>query len=292
MTIAEAGATRSEAILGQLARARRESRWAFAVHRPAAAARLAAAKWLGRTHEVVCRLFFGVPMRVVLPEVVSIELFRHGMFEPDLTAMVARLLRPGDVFFDVGTHLGYYSILAAEIVGAGGAVVALEPTPRTRALLERNLAGYAHTTVLPYAAWHEAAQLSFNDYGWRMSAYNSFSDGRLNGGSEVITVTARPLDAIIAETGRVPNMIKIDAEAAELFVLQGLEQTMRKASPYITVECGDFTDGAPKTREVIDFAMSLGYLPYDFIDGQFIAHALRDDYGYANIMLAKSMPVG
>ncbi len=278
-------------LLAQLGAARRLSRYAFAAQRPVGALKLAISKWSGRTREVNAELFFGVPMTVVLPEVVSTELFRHGMFEPALTAMVVHLLRPGDVFYDVGTHLGYYSILAAEIVGGGGQVVALEPTPRTRAVLTRNLARYPQAQVLPDAAWFEPAELSFNDYGWRMSAYNSFSAGRLDDRAETIKVRARTLDAIISETGRTPDLLKIDAEAAELYVLQGLEKTMRDASPYITVETGDFTAGAPKTREVIDFAMALGYQPYDFIGGSFHPHQPQSSYGYSNILLSKRSPL-
>ena len=280
----------SRSLRAQLAAAPRTSRWQFAGRRPLAAARLAMAKWFGQTHEVDCQLFFGEHMSVVLPEVVSTELYRHGFFEPDLTELIIRLLGKDGVFYDVGTHLGYYSILAAKLVGPGGYVVALEPTPRTRALLERNVTPFPNVRIMPYAAWCEATDLTFNDYGWRMSAYNSFSPGRLKAQPSKITVPARPLDAVVAETRLVPTMVKIDAEAAELYVLQGMRETMAAASPLITVETGDFTDGAPKSRDVIEFAMAQGYQPFEYRGGAFVAHVLRHDYGYANILLSKTPP--
>lgn len=282
----------SDPVIARLRAARRSTRWQFAASRPLDAARLASCKWLGRTEEVVAPLFFGPEMTVVLPEIVSIELYRHGMFEPALTEMVARLLRPGDLFYDVGAHLGYYSILASEIVGPAGAVVSFEPTPRTRALLTRNLAGYAQAQVRPEAAWFEPAELAFNDYGWRMSAYNSFSNGRLAETAQPLKVRARPLDAVIADAGRAPDLIKIDAEAAELYVLQGLAETMREAAPYITVETGDFTAGAPTTREVIEYAAELGYRPYELCSAGFVPHVPQAHYGYSNLLLAKRPPTG
>lgn len=283
-----AASSLGDTLRARLAAAPRTTRWQFAAHHPLAAVQLAVAKWSGQPREVICPLFFGEEMTVVLPEIVSTELYRHGFFEPDLTETICRLLRPGDVFYDVGTHLGYYSLLASRLVGPTGRVVALEPTSRTRALLERNVAPFTNVEVLPYAAWRETTELQFNDYGWMMSAYNSFSAARLADTPDRITVPARPLDAIVAETGRIPTMLKIDAEAAELYVLQGLRETMATASPLITLETGDFTEGAPKSQEVIAFAMAHGYRPYDLVDGRFVPHQLKRDYGYANILMSKT----
>lgn len=284
----DAASPLGDTLRARLADAPRTTRWQFAVRHPLAAAQLAAAKWFGRTRQVVCPLFFGETMTVVLPEIVSTELYRHGFFEPDLTEIICRLLRPGDVFYDVGTHLGYYSLLAARLVGPTGHVVALEPTLRTRALLERNVAPFSNVEVLQYAAWYETTELEFNDYGWTMSAYNSFSAKRLADTPNRIIVPARPLDAIVAETGRVPTMLKIDAEAAELYVLQGLRETMATVSPLITLETGDFTEGAPKSHEVIAFAIAHGYQPYDLVNGHFVSHQLKREYGYANILMSKT----
>ncbi len=52
-------------------------------------------------------------------------------------------LRPGDVVVDVGAHVGTFAVQAAEAVGSGGKVIALEPTPQTFACLSANAAGHA-----------------------------------------------------------------------------------------------------------------------------------------------------
>ena len=48
-------------------------------------------------------------------------------------------LKPDDVFWDVGASFGLYAVLAARKMSPAGSVVAFEPEPRMRALLEKNL---------------------------------------------------------------------------------------------------------------------------------------------------------
>ena len=62
----------------------------------------------------------------------------EGIWEPYETSLVLSLLRPGHVCVDVGANIGYFSILAAAVVGETGAVFAFEPDPGNFALLQAN----------------------------------------------------------------------------------------------------------------------------------------------------------
>ncbi|MEO6238809.1 MAG: hypothetical protein ABIQ52_17575, partial [Vicinamibacterales bacterium] len=55
--------------------------------------------------------------------------FYDEPYEPELAAAVRDALRPGDVFLDIGANVGFFSILAARLVGDSGRVVAFEPHP-------------------------------------------------------------------------------------------------------------------------------------------------------------------
>ena len=57
-------------------------------------------------------------------------------YEENVTEAIVTALRPGDVFLDVGANIGYFTVLAARVVGAGGRVVAFEPHDGARAILE------------------------------------------------------------------------------------------------------------------------------------------------------------
>src|SRR6266508_5855760 len=85
------------------------------------------------------RTFWGARMRVRIPETVSNELFRYGLFEPGLTAYMLGILKSGDPVLDVGDHNGYFTLLASDLVGVSGEVHAFEPTPSTFAMLAGNV---------------------------------------------------------------------------------------------------------------------------------------------------------
>ena len=73
-------------------------------------------------------------------EMLSRTLFLYGTFEISETRLVQAFLRPGMTFLDVGAHIGYYTLIAARLVGDGGRVVSFEPGAATRAQLEANVA--------------------------------------------------------------------------------------------------------------------------------------------------------
>ena len=71
---------------------------------------------------------------------VSRRLREEGIWEPYETALLMSLLRPGQVFVDVGANIGYFSLIAARLVGDGGAVYAFEPDPLNFRLLQASVA--------------------------------------------------------------------------------------------------------------------------------------------------------
>ena len=51
----------------------------------------------------------------------------------------ALILNKGDVFIDVGAHIGYYTLYAFRKVGKEGAIIAIEPDERNLAILYQNI---------------------------------------------------------------------------------------------------------------------------------------------------------
>src|SRR5262249_32925723 len=62
-----------------------------------------------------------------------------GYSEPETARFITTFLRPGMTFWDVGAHIGEYSLLGGRCVGASGTVEAVEPNPRTFPFLMRNV---------------------------------------------------------------------------------------------------------------------------------------------------------
>lgn len=248
--------------------------------------------WSGRSIRIRTRTFWGAGMSVVIPERVSMRLHRYGYLEEGLTRVVAETLRPGMTFFDVGAHFGYFSLLASTLVGESGSVHAFEPTPSTYGMLTANVGALSNVRTVNCAVMATSGSIALNDYGVNYSAFNSVHQARLP--KHVVdrfTPTrfeARgiSIDAYVAETGAVPNFVKVDAESAEVDVIRGMEATIRRHRPVISIEVGDIgVEGVPTSRQLIEMLAQLGYQPMEFANGTFSPHVPRDGrYEYDNIL--------
>ena len=140
---------------------------------------------------------------------------------PDWAEMQAwrRLLRPGDVFIDVGSNAGLYSVWAAD---CGATPIAVEPDPvnaeRTRANLRLNeIDGVVHE----FALGAEPGQMS--------STTDADAENHLVTGSPVHPSEpwgSRTLDEVLA--GRHARGVKVDVEGAERLVLAGAQAGLRE----------------------------------------------------------------
>src|SRR5690348_10903654 len=78
---------------------------------------------LARTRWPVPKMLLGRPVWA------HSQLLNQKPTEPHVLRWIANTLRPGDVFFDIGAHQGWMSMVAARRVGLKGRVVAFEPSP-------------------------------------------------------------------------------------------------------------------------------------------------------------------
>lgn len=159
--------------------------------------------------------------------VITPMLVEKGIWEPAETRYLEEILRPGQTFVDVGAHVGYFSVLAAERVGPEGSVIAVEPEARNLDLLHRNLArnGVDRARVIPFAAgartgWSRLAVDDRNRGGHRLVAGDD-----PDGGSWVRCVR---LDDVLP--ARV-DVIKIDAQGYDHEIVDGLTRTL-EANPW------------------------------------------------------------
>ena len=263
-----------------------------------------AAQWLlrrtGRTVTVTARLFDGQQLRVVLPEIVAAELHRQGWIEPDVTSMLQRHLRPGMVFVDVGAQYGYFALLAQRLVHPGGTVVAFEPGRHTLPLLRTNVAGADGVIVEARAVHERTGALELTDFGRRHSALNTvLGDARVPSADRerlqpsTYTVPTVSLDEYLGERGLVPDVVKLDAEGAELAIIRGMHETLRSARPIVVMETGDY-DGmvSPSTAACIDVLEAAGYGCFDYRDDRFVAHERQARYGYGNLFFVPAGRAG
>lgn len=184
----------------------------------------------------------------VLPEAVTSVIWRFGYFETNVSTTLLRVLQPGSGFIDVGSHFGYFTLFASKLVGANGQVLAVEAMPSTFEQLEKNVrrnAPYPNIRMHPGAAFNKETSLEFSDFGLIASSLNSAFGSRdtqslTRSDSNKVLVQAKPLDAILADKPmKRVDLVKIDAESSEKFVLLGMQETIKIHRPVIAMEVGD-----------------------------------------------------
>ena len=208
----------------------------------------------------------------VLPEAVSSTIWRFGFFDVGVSLTLLKSLGPGSGFVDVGAHFGYFSLFASSIVGKEGLVLAVEAMPSTHKQLAENVrinASYPNIKTHQGAAFDKETELEFNDFGLVASSLNSAfgsrgNDPTLSNQSKKVFVKAKPLDTIVSanQMERI-DLVKIDAESSEKFVIMGMDKIIRSHRPVITTEVGD-VDGAGdiSSSEIISMLEDKEYTAY------------------------------
>lgn len=166
-----------------------------------------------------------------LRDSVSREACFTGQYEPQETALLRTLLKPGMTVVDVGANWGYHTLLAAHLVGPGGRVISVEPDPRLFATLSRNVERNAldQVRVLQVAAADGPGTLRLLGFDPRAGNYGisrlAMGDGNQDG---TFAVTARDLDGLLAELDVAQvDVLKMDIEGAEVLALAGLAQMLQ-----------------------------------------------------------------
>jgi FkbM family methyltransferase len=171
----------------------------------------------------------------------SRALFITGTFEPSEMSWLADNLKDDMAFIDVGANIGIYTMFAAKLVGAGGRVLAVEPSEREFQRLSFHvvLNDLGNVTCLRFAAADKMGVGKLKVASEEKSGQNTLGKF-VTETTELLrveTVRMYPLDRVIAEhkLARV-DVVKIDVEGAELRVLRGLASTIERWRPKLLIE--------------------------------------------------------
>ena len=158
-----------------------------------------------------------------------------GLYEPAKTLAIQALLKPGQIFVDVGGNKGDFALLAAKIVGDSGKVVCIEPEPSNFDWIRRSidLNGYKNINVCKLALSDHDGE-SLLHLGTK-SGFHTLLSGVPERDRGAVKVRVRKLDSLLSELDvRRVDFVKIDVEGAELQVLKGAVQTIT-ANPQIVL---------------------------------------------------------
>lgn len=189
---------------------------------------------LSSPSDLVARKIHGHTMFLSLQDLgLSKELILRGTREVEETKILREELKEGLTVVDVGANLGYYVLMEASIVGEKGKVYAIEPSPRTFEILNKNVEanGYSDIVETYCTAISNKKSVSkfyvaegFNEY--TLDPYASKKNPRMF--FKTMDVETTTLDEFLKDKLPV-DFIRMDIEGYETKAIEGMTKTLAQA---------------------------------------------------------------
>jgi len=210
---------------------------------------------------------WGVEFDCTFDDNVLLQLYYMGAYSDREIRAIVGVMKPGDVFVDVGAHVGLFSVTVAKVMGGACQIIAIEPSPATAGILRRHgsMNGVADSIeVVECGLWDEDTVLELrspHDAKGDRGRWSFFEDGEIVGSCRV-----RAFDDLVDEreieiAGRI-KAIKIDVEGSETRVIRGMQETIRRHCPEVIVmeTVSEHLERAGSSIEELDGLMlRLGY---------------------------------
>ncbi|WP_162848389.1 FkbM family methyltransferase [Paenibacillus nanensis] len=203
-------------------------------------------------------------MSLRLPGFIEETIRERGGWETGLARLIARRMKNGGVFADIGANIGFHSLYIASI-GESVHCVSFEPHPELHLQLKENaeLNGFTNLTAYECAVADVSGDIDFRLQS--MNAYNRGLSGSMQSVSTVdnaftaARVAALTLDEALSDDqkNRV-RAIKIDTQGIEFEVLRGAAETVRRSRPLVAFEYHAY--GTRPLEEMM--ALLPGYMIY------------------------------
>jgi FkbM family methyltransferase len=220
----------------------------------------------------------------------------NRIHEKTTTELFKKVVKEGEVVVDLGANIGYFTLLAAKLVGKNGKVFSLEPEPRNYGYLKKNIEinDYKNVVAVQKAVSDKngKTRLYICDYDTGHHTINKFEGvrayarGRLvkEKSIEIETVT---LDEFFKGKEELIDVIKMDVEGAEALVLAGMDNILKKNKklqmfieffPLLIKKMGSSPSEFLK-KLIEDYRFSISVIPddYDAKKGEMVSAASVDE---------------
>ncbi len=175
-----------------------------------------------------------------------------GSYEWEKQNAIKEYCKDGFVAYDIGAHVGFYTLLFSRFVGGNGFVYAFEPNCRNLVYLYTHLQlnKIQNVRVIPVALGKV--------FGYKY--FDTFTDSsmsHISNKQELTTVVVDTIDRLLFKEKIIlpPSIIKIDVEGSEFDVLNGMKDTIKQYRPIILLAI----DNPEKRPLVIDFLSTKNY---------------------------------
>jgi FkbM family methyltransferase len=194
---------------------------------------------------------------------------QQGVGEPQVQQALVDYLRPGMTLYDLGANIGYFSLIAARLVGPTGCVVSFEADPEIAARLRENLErnNFSHARVEQKAVWSaDTASVPFARVDPNTSPDRGLGHVCDDSSGDAIPVEAVSLDGYIGAQN-VPDFLKCDVEGGEVQVFCGAERLLAERRTILLVEMHSPENHRVLARKFVE----LGYTVRDLDENHVLA---------------------
>lgn len=192
-----------------------------------------------------------------------------GYWELATTELIRKTLRKGMIFIDIGANIGYFTIIASQIVGGSGKVLAFEPDTTNFLLLKKSV-------VFNHFSNCELFNCAVSNKSGKLDLYLAESPGGhsivSNFGKGRIQVNSVTLDSLLSLQLRRVDLVKIDVEKAEALVCEGGLHFLRRYRPRIILE---FNKEAWVNKANLFEALFSDYVLYRIVNRPWLIQAMN-----------------
>ena len=216
--------------------------------------------------DLILRTSFGARLLCSHENYIERMVMQHGSFEPESTAATLQETRPGQVTVDVGSNVGYYTLLLAQSVGATGQVHAFEPT---RWAYERSVRNVSLNS-------QHSAQIRLNHAGLLaeersgVEAIESRFSARILAKQHLEQLQFLTLDRYCAERKieRI-DFMKVDVDGYDFQVMRGARSILSQSHAVLLCELHDsaLREHGDSLEQYVSLLRELGYERGEVLDG-------------------------
>lgn len=216
--------------------------------------------------QVVAKTLDGRTLKVNFDNHFAYFVYFLGEYEPAITNVIRKIVKPGDICFDIGGNIGWFTTLLQTLVGENGEVHSFEPVPPTFKVLEENVKSNDNARVVRlnnFALGEKKGEVDLHIFDNLPDGHASISDF---GQTEFTVYPCRisTINSYLSDNniGNV-KFVKVDIEGAELMMLKGATNFFKQDVPPIF-----------EIEMALATTSGFGYLPNDIIE------FIRNQYEY------------
>jgi FkbM family methyltransferase len=203
----------------------------------------------------------------------GLTLINEKVYEPEMTSVIAEILKPGDTFVDMGSNEGYFSIYGAFLCGPSGKVYAIEPQSRLWNVIIKNqvLNDQTNIQLLPYGIGSAKTELTMNLYPELNTGASTFSSDYnfqirfkflrsfMYKKEKIKIITMNTLKSTLPSKIK---LLKVDIEGFELEAIKGSTDLLASQTfenLLIEIHTGALKGMNQSEEELNDFIAKYGY---------------------------------